>query len=79
MIFGLLHKAVNAYQPSRRRCADCALTDQRKDKTQNILKIVRSILSRITPEKFDPAADGSEGNAEERLRGTIVLIFKMAV
>lgn len=55
------------------------VTDRRKDKTQNILRILRSILSRITPEKFDPAGDGSEGNAEERLRGTISLIFKMAV
>lgn len=79
VIFRLLHKAVNVYQPSRRRHESAVVTDRRKDKTQNILRILRGILSKITPEKFDAAGDGSEGNAEERLRGTISLIFKMAL
>uniref|UniRef100_A0A8B9GRP3 Eukaryotic translation initiation factor 4 gamma, 3a n=1 Tax=Astyanax mexicanus TaxID=7994 RepID=A0A8B9GRP3_ASTMX len=75
-----LKKAENAWKPGMKR--EAATEDQETQKTQDVLKKVRSILNKLTPQMFTPLMKQVTDltiNTEERLKGVIDLVFEKAI
>lgn len=83
-----LSKAENAWKPAsknstRSRGAEEAEEDDLENtKTQEVLKQVRSILNKLTPQKFQALIQQVKDlkiDTEDRLKGAIDLIFEKAI
>lgn len=83
-----LSKAENAWKPSnkkstRSRAAEEAPEDDVDQiKTEEVLKQLRSILNKLTPQKFQALIQQVKElkiDTEERLKGAIDLIFEKAI
>uniref|UniRef100_A0A3B1K8N4 MIF4G domain-containing protein n=1 Tax=Astyanax mexicanus TaxID=7994 RepID=A0A3B1K8N4_ASTMX len=80
-----LNKAANAWRPGRKKSVECGEVqkDEAEDlKTQEMLRLFRSILNKLTPQTFDRLIQRVTELAidtEERLRGVISLVFEKAV
>ncbi|XP_049319894.1 titin-like [Astyanax mexicanus] len=80
-----LNKAANAWRPGRKKSVECGEVqkDEAEDlKTQEMLRLFRSILNKLTPQTFDRLIQHVTELAidtEERLRGVISLVFEKAV
>uniref|UniRef100_W5KAJ0 Eukaryotic translation initiation factor 4 gamma 3 n=1 Tax=Astyanax mexicanus TaxID=7994 RepID=W5KAJ0_ASTMX len=75
-----LKKAENAWKPGMKR--EAATEDQETQKTQDVLKKVRSILNKLTPQMFTSLMKQVTDltiNTEERLKGVIDLVFEKAI
>ncbi|XP_078338114.1 eukaryotic translation initiation factor 4 gamma 1-like isoform X6 [Crassostrea virginica] len=75
-----LHKAESAWKPGRKQ--DQAEIDEDTKKTEELYKKVRSILNKLTPQKFQTLVkqvSEMEINTEERLKGVTDLIFEKAI
>lgn len=82
-----LSKAENAWKPSSRkstrsRGGEDAEEEDRDQKTHELLKQLRSILNKLTPQKFQSLmkqVTDLKIDTEERLKGAIDLIFEKAI
>lgn len=83
-----LNKAEKAWKPSlkkptRSRAAEeCEEDDTEPNKTQELFKRLRSILNKLTPQKFQELMKQVTEltiDTEERLKGAIDLIFEKAI
>ncbi|XP_038145205.1 eukaryotic translation initiation factor 4 gamma 1a isoform X1 [Cyprinodon tularosa] len=79
-----LNKAANAWKPSTLKSEDgkSEETDAEQKKTQEVFKRLRSILNKLTPQKFQELMKQVMDltiDTEERLKGTIDLIFEKAI
>jgi translation initiation factor 4G len=76
-----LHHTENAWKPSV-TAGKPGPADPSKSRTEEILKKVRSILNKLTPQKFKTLVEqilALDINTEERLKGTIDLVFEKAI
>uniref|UniRef100_A0A3B3XKU9 Eukaryotic translation initiation factor 4 gamma, 1a n=1 Tax=Poecilia mexicana TaxID=48701 RepID=A0A3B3XKU9_9TELE len=79
-----LNKAANAWKPSTIKPEDgnSEEADAEQAKTQDVFKRLRSILNKLTPQKFQELMKQVmelKIDTEERLKGTIDLIFEKAI
>ncbi|KAM4556940.1 eukaryotic translation initiation factor 4 gamma 1a isoform 4-T4 [Fundulus diaphanus] len=79
-----LNKAANAWKPSTIKQEDSAPeeSDDEQAKTREVFKRLRSILNKLTPQKFQELMKQVmelKIDTEERLKGTIDLIFEKAI
>ncbi|XP_053728325.1 eukaryotic translation initiation factor 4 gamma 1-like isoform X1 [Synchiropus splendidus] len=78
-----LNKAENAWRPSMKKSCQAAGREAEKDReTQDLLKKFRSILNKLTPEKFNQLMKRVTDlniNSEEKLKGVIDLMFEKAI
>ncbi|XP_016530425.1 eukaryotic translation initiation factor 4 gamma 1a isoform X4 [Poecilia formosa] len=79
-----LNKAANAWKPSTIKPEDgnSEEADAEQAKTQELFKRLRSILNKLTPQKFQELMKQVmelKIDTEERLKGTIDLIFEKAI
>lgn len=82
-----LNKAEKAWKPSvkkstRSRGEEADEEDAEQAKTQDVLKRLRSILNKLTPQKFQELMKQVSElpiDTEERLKGAIDLIFEKAI
>ncbi|XP_008432414.1 eukaryotic translation initiation factor 4 gamma 1-like [Poecilia reticulata] len=79
-----LNKAANAWKPSTIKPEDgnSEEADAEQGKTQDVFKRLRSILNKLTPQKFQELMKQVmelKIDSEERLKGTIDLIFEKAI
>lgn len=83
-----LSKAENAWKPSSRKPTrsrggeDAEEEDRGQISTQELLKQLRSILNKLTPQKFQSLmkqVTDLKIDTEERLKGAIDLIFEKAI
>ncbi|XP_070829542.1 eukaryotic translation initiation factor 4 gamma 1a isoform X2 [Chaetodon trifascialis] len=82
-----LNKAENAWKPSTKKSArsrpeEVADDDAEQVKTQELFKRLRSILNKLTPQKFQELMKQVTEltiDTEERLKGAIDLIFEKAI
>ncbi|XP_072522649.1 eukaryotic translation initiation factor 4 gamma 3 isoform X2 [Salminus brasiliensis] len=75
-----LKKAENAWKPGLKR--EAVTEDLATQKTQDLLRKVRSILNKLTPQMFTPLMKQVTDltiNTEERLKGVIDLVFEKAI
>lgn len=75
-----LKKSENAWKPGMKR--EAATDDHDTQKTQELLRKVRSILNKLTPQMFTPLMKQVTDltiNTEERLKGVIDLVFEKAI
>ncbi|XP_062567019.1 eukaryotic translation initiation factor 4 gamma 1-like isoform X2 [Saccostrea cucullata] len=75
-----LHKAESAWKPARKK--DQSEIDEDTKKTEELYKKVRSILNKLTPQRFQTLVkqvSEMEINTEERLKGVTDLIFEKAI
>ncbi|XP_056018647.1 eukaryotic translation initiation factor 4 gamma 3-like isoform X6 [Ostrea edulis] len=75
-----LHKAESAWKPGRK--AEQAESDETTKNTEELYKKVRSILNKLTPQKFQTLVkqvSEMEITTEERLKGVTDLIFEKAI
>uniref|UniRef100_A0A3B4CU14 Eukaryotic translation initiation factor 4 gamma, 3a n=1 Tax=Pygocentrus nattereri TaxID=42514 RepID=A0A3B4CU14_PYGNA len=75
-----LKKAENAWKPGLKR--EAVKEDPDAQKTQELLRKVRSILNKLTPQMFTPLMKQVTDltiNTEERLKGVIDLVFEKAI
>ncbi|XP_066527180.1 eukaryotic translation initiation factor 4 gamma 3 isoform X2 [Hoplias malabaricus] len=75
-----LKKAENAWKPGMKR--ETVTDDPETLKTQELLRRVRSILNKLTPQMFTPLMKQVTEltiNTEERLKGVIDLVFEKAI
>ncbi|XP_044002800.1 eukaryotic translation initiation factor 4 gamma 3-like isoform X2 [Aphidius gifuensis] len=75
-----LRESENAWKPTPRSKTDIANDDEAK--TQALYKKVRSILNKLTPQKFDTLVNqvrDLEIDSHERLQGVIDLVFQKAL
>ncbi|XP_036415617.1 eukaryotic translation initiation factor 4 gamma 3 isoform X2 [Colossoma macropomum] len=75
-----LKKAENAWKPGMKR--EAVTEDADSQKTQELLRKVRSILNKLTPQMFTPLMKQVTDltiNTEERLKGVIDLVFEKAI
>lgn len=73
-----LHECEKAWKPSHKK----VLSDGEDYKTQELLKKIRGILNKLTPQKFQSLVEQVQNlpiNTEERLKGVIDLIFEKAI
>lgn len=83
-----LSKAENAWKPSNKKAArsrgaeDTEEDDLEGTKTYEVLKQLRSILNKLTPQKFQSLIQQVKElkiDTEDRLKGAIDLIFEKAI
>uniref|UniRef100_A0A3Q2TVJ6 Eukaryotic translation initiation factor 4 gamma, 1a n=1 Tax=Fundulus heteroclitus TaxID=8078 RepID=A0A3Q2TVJ6_FUNHE len=79
-----LNKAANAWKPSTIKQEDSTPeeSDDEQAKTREVFKRLRSILNKLTPQKFQELMKQVmelKIDTEERLKGTIDLIFEKAI
>ncbi|KAM9801706.1 eukaryotic translation initiation factor 4 gamma 1-like [Neosynchiropus ocellatus] len=78
-----LNKAENAWRPSMKKSCQAAGREAEKEReTQDLLKKFRSILNKLTPEKFNQLMKRVTDlniNSEEKLKGVIDLMFEKAI
>lgn len=83
-----LNKAEKAWKPSTKKAArsrgpeDTEENDSEQIKTQELFKRVRSILNKLTPQKFQQLMKQVTEltiDTEERLKGVIDLTFEKAI
>ncbi|KAF7222561.1 eukaryotic translation initiation factor 4 gamma 1a isoform X4 [Nothobranchius furzeri] len=83
-----LNKSVNPWKPSTKKSAhgrpgeEAEEDDADQAKTQELFKIMRSILNKLTPQKFQELmkqVTELKIDTEERLKGVIDLIFEKAI
>ncbi|XP_068605957.1 eukaryotic translation initiation factor 4 gamma 1-like [Brachionichthys hirsutus] len=77
-----LHKAENAWKPSVKASTLNHTEDAEQLKTEELLKKLRAILNKVTPEKFQQLVKQVKEltiDTEERLRGVADLIFERAI
>lgn len=79
-----LNKAANAWKPSTIKPEDNnpEEADAEQGKTHEVFKRLRSILNKLTPQKFQELMKQVmelKIDTEERLKGTIDLIFEKAI
>lgn len=82
-----LNKAEKAWKPSPKKTTSChdnveVEDDPEQVKSQQLLKRLRSILNKLTPEKFQELTKQVKEltiDTEERLKGAIDLIFEKAI
>ncbi|KAK6174828.1 hypothetical protein SNE40_013400 [Patella caerulea] len=78
-----LHKAENAWEPGRKvETAKNEEVDETEARTQEIYKRVKSILNKLTPQKFQTLLKQVQDlniDTETRLKGVTDLIFEKAV
>ncbi|KAL3056935.1 hypothetical protein OYC64_007421 [Pagothenia borchgrevinki] len=80
-----LNKAENAWKPSTKKTrveVESESDDSEHGKTQELFKSVRSILNKLTPQKFQQLmkmVNDLTINTEERLKGFIDLTFEKAI
>lgn len=81
-----LNKAEKAWKPSTKKASrgrgDEEENDQENIKTQELFKRVRSILNKLTPQKFQQLMKQVTEltiDTEERLKGVIDLTFEKAI
>uniref|UniRef100_A0A1A8NCN1 Eukaryotic translation initiation factor 4 gamma, 1 n=1 Tax=Nothobranchius rachovii TaxID=451742 RepID=A0A1A8NCN1_9TELE len=83
-----LNKSVNPWKPSTKKSAhgrpgeEAEEDDADQAKTQELFKIMRSILNKLTPQKFQELmkqVTDLKIDTEERLKGVIDLIFEKAI
>uniref|UniRef100_A0A3Q3B1S4 Eukaryotic translation initiation factor 4 gamma, 3a n=1 Tax=Kryptolebias marmoratus TaxID=37003 RepID=A0A3Q3B1S4_KRYMA len=75
-----LKKAPNAWKPGMKR--ESQAEDTEAQKTQELFKKVRSILNKLTPQKFNQLMKQVTDltiDTEERLKGVIDLVFEKAI
>ncbi|XP_053725402.1 eukaryotic translation initiation factor 4 gamma 3-like isoform X4 [Synchiropus splendidus] len=75
-----LKKSENAWKPGLKR--ENAQEDPETQKTLELLRKVRSILNKLTPQKFNELMKQVTGltiDTEERLKGVIDLVFEKAI
>ncbi|XP_044597815.1 eukaryotic translation initiation factor 4 gamma 3-like isoform X3 [Cotesia glomerata] len=76
-----LRETENAWKPARLKKEGETLTEDDK-KTQVLYKKVRSVLNKLTPQKFDTLVNQVrtlEIDSEDKLQGVIDLVFEKAV
>lgn len=76
-----LKKSENAWKPGVKR-ADVVVEDPEAQNTQELFKKVRSILNKLTPQKFNQLMKQVTDltiDTEERLKGVIDLVFEKAI
>nr|XP_034299266.1 eukaryotic translation initiation factor 4 gamma 3-like isoform X2 [Crassostrea gigas] len=76
----ILHKAESPWRPRRKQ--DQTETDEDTKVTAELYKKVRSILNKLTPQKFQSLVkqlSKMEINTEERLNGVTDLIFERVI
>lgn len=74
-----LRETENAWKPSRLKSG---ALDEEEVKTEALYKSVRSVLNKLTPQKFDTLIDQVRSlpiDTHERLQGVINLVFEKAV
>ncbi|XP_053593763.1 eukaryotic translation initiation factor 4 gamma 3 isoform X2 [Microplitis demolitor] len=74
-----LHESTNAWKPTPLKNNKTAKDDE---KTQLLYKKVRSVLNKLTPEKFDKLVEQVrelEIDTQEKLQGVINLVFDKAI
>ncbi len=74
-----LHQTKNAWAPSHK---SKTYVDEETAKTEAVYKSVKAILNKLTPTKFDTLVNKVltlEINTEERLKGSINIIFEKAI
>lgn len=79
-----LNKAANAWKPSTIKIEDSNPEDVDADQaqTREVFKRLRSILNKLTPQKFQELMKQVmelKIDTEERLKGTIDLVFEKAI
>ncbi|XP_054889800.1 eukaryotic translation initiation factor 4 gamma 1a isoform X2 [Poeciliopsis prolifica] len=79
-----LNKAANAWKPStiKPEESNSKEADTEQAKTQEVFKRLRSILNKLTPQKFQELMKQVmelKIDTEERLKGTIDLVFEKAI
>lgn len=83
-----LSKAENAWKPSNKKPArsrgaeEAEEDDLEQSKTHEVLKQLRSILNKLTPQKFQALIQQVKElkiDTEDRLKGAIDLIFEKAI
>ncbi|XP_067385039.1 eukaryotic translation initiation factor 4 gamma 1-like isoform X2 [Channa argus] len=82
-----LNKAENAWKPATKKSSHSRGVEEVEDepeqvKTQELLKRLRSILNKLTPQKFQELMKQVTEltiDTEDRLKGTIDLIFEKAI
>ncbi|XP_061689117.1 eukaryotic translation initiation factor 4 gamma 3 isoform X4 [Syngnathoides biaculeatus] len=75
-----LQKAENAWKPGSKR--ECVVEDPETLRTQELFRKVRSILNKLTPQKFSQLMKQVTDltiDTEERLKGVIDLVFEKAI
>ncbi|XP_062254198.1 eukaryotic translation initiation factor 4 gamma 3-like [Platichthys flesus] len=75
-----LRKSENAWKPGMKR--ESLPAEPESNKTQDLFKKVRSILNKLTPEKFNQLMKQVTDltiDTEERLKGVIDLVFEKAI
>ncbi|XP_019712219.1 eukaryotic translation initiation factor 4 gamma 3 isoform X4 [Hippocampus comes] len=75
-----LQKAENAWKPGSKR--ECVVDDPETLRTQELFRKVRSILNKLTPQKFSQLMKQVTDltiDTEERLKGVIDLVFEKAI
>nr|XP_057910585.1 eukaryotic translation initiation factor 4 gamma 3-like isoform X3 [Doryrhamphus excisus] len=75
-----LKRSENAWKPGAKR--ECVVEDPETLKTQELFKKVRSILNKLTPQKFSQLMKQVTDltiDTEERLKGVIDLVFEKAI
>ncbi|XP_067141200.1 eukaryotic translation initiation factor 4 gamma 3-like isoform X2 [Centruroides vittatus] len=73
-----LHECEKAWKPSHKK----VLSEGEDYKTQELLKKIRGILNKLTPQKFHSLIEQVKSlsiNTEEKLKGVIDLIFEKAI
>lgn len=83
-----LSKSENAWKPSNKKSTrgrgaeEAQEDDVEQTKTQEVLKQLRSILNKLTPQKFQALilqVKDLKIDTEDRLKGAIDLIFEKAI
>lgn len=83
-----LSKAENAWKPSNKKSTRSRAAEEAEEddldqtRTQEVLKQLRSILNKLTPQKFQALIQQVKElkiDTEERLKGAIDLIFEKAI
>ncbi|XP_071091109.1 eukaryotic translation initiation factor 4 gamma 3-like isoform X2 [Haliotis cracherodii] len=75
-----LHHSENAWKPGNQKTDDKEKTDE--SKTTDLYRKVRSILNKLTPQKFRTLMKQVQGlviDTEDRLKGVTDIIFEMAI
>ncbi|XP_061147126.1 eukaryotic translation initiation factor 4 gamma 3 isoform X3 [Syngnathus typhle] len=75
-----LQRAKNAWKPGSKR--ECVVEDPETLRTQELFRKVRSILNKLTPQKFSQLIKQVTDltiDTEERLKGVIDLVFEKAI
>ncbi|XP_065935828.1 eukaryotic translation initiation factor 4 gamma 3 isoform X4 [Magallana gigas] len=76
-----LHKAESAWKPGRKQ-EQAEVVDDDTKKTEELYKRVRSVLNKLTPQKFQTLVkqvSEMDITTEERLKGVTDLIFEKAI